>query len=115
MAARGRRDNDLLQHHYKLRQGQRMIDFLRATLARRGTVGPDTLLDCLALAAELEPRIVQDSGARLVTLAELRSLWRCSNWEAIRRMDALRFAQLVDTTYHSGRNAYWEVHRVGPE
>ena len=92
-----------------------MIDFLRATLARRGTVDPDTLLDCLALAAELEPRIVQDSGARLVTLAELRRAWWChSNNEVIQRMAALQVAQLVDTTYHSGRNAYWEVHRVGP-
>ena len=91
-----------------------MIDLLRTTLARRGTVAPDALLDCLSLAAEIEPRIVQDYGARLVTLRELRSLWCCSNWEAIQRMDALQVAQLVDTTYHSGRNAYWEVHRVGP-
>ena len=92
-----------------------MIDFLRATLARRGTVGPDTLLDCLVLAAELEPRIVQDNGARLVTLAELRRTWWChSNNEVIQRMAALQAAQLVDTTYHSGRNAWWEVHRVGP-
>ena len=91
-----------------------MIDFLRATLARRGTVMPGTLLDCLALAAELEPRIVQDNRARLVTLAELRSLWRCSNFDVIKRMDALRVAHLVHFTYHSGRNAYWEVHRVGP-
>ena len=93
-----------------------MIDFLRATLAHRGTVDPDALLDCLSLAAELEPRIVQDNGARLVTLAELRQAWRChSNMEAIRRMDALRIANLAHATYHSGRNAWWEVHRVGPE
>ena len=92
-----------------------MIDFLRATLARRGTVDADTLLDCLALALELKYRRDTDgNGARLVTLRELRFLWRCSNWEAIRRMDTLRFEQLVDTTHHSGRNAYWEVHRVGP-
>ena len=92
-----------------------MIDLLRATLARRGTVDPDALLDCLALAVELKPRIIPDYAAQLVTLRELRSLWRCSNWEAIRRMDALQFEQLVDTTYHSGRNAWWAVHRVGPE
>ena len=92
-----------------------MTDLLRTTLARRGTVAADTLLDCLSLAAELEPRILQDNGARLVTLAELRRTWWCySNNEVIRRMDALRFEQLVDTTYHSGRNAWWEVHRVGP-
>jgi len=54
-----------------------MTDLLRTTLAHRGTFAPDTLLDCLALAAELEPRIVQDNGARLVTLAELLACWRC--------------------------------------
>jgi hypothetical protein len=91
-----------------------MIELLRTTLTRRDTVAADTLLDCLALAAELEPRIVRDNGARLVTLAGLRFAWRCSNWEVIRRMTALQVAQLVDATYHSGRNAYWEVHRVGP-
>ena len=91
-----------------------MIDFLRATLAHRGTVMPGTLLDCLSLAAELEPRIVQADGARLVTLAELRFAWRCSNFDVIKRMDALRIAHLVNATYHSGRNAWWEVHRVGP-
>ena len=92
-----------------------MIDLLRATLARRGTVGPDTLLDCLVLAAELESRFVEDIGARPVTLAELRRAWWChSNNEVIQRMAALQVAQLVRTTYHSGRNAYWEVHRVGP-
>ena len=93
-----------------------MIDLLRATLARRGTVAADTLLDCLSLATELEPRIVQGNGARLITLKELRRAWWChSNNEVIKRMDALRVAQLVDCSYHSGRNAYWEVHRVGPE
>ena len=92
-----------------------MIDCLHATLARRGTVAADTLLDCLSLAAELEPRILQDNGARLVTLTELRRAWWChSNNEVIQRMAALTAAQLVDTTYHSGRNAYWQVHRVGP-
>lgn len=92
-----------------------MIDLLRTALARRGTVAADTLLDCLALAAELEPRIVQDNGARLVTLAELRRTWWCrSNNEVIQRMAALTTAKLVDTTYHSGRNAYWEIKRVGP-
>ena len=91
-----------------------MIELLRATLAHRGTVMPGTLLDCLSLAAELELRIVEDNGARLVTLAELRFAWRCSNFDVIKRMDALRIAHLAHTTYHSGRNAYWEVHRVGP-
>ena len=92
-----------------------MIELLRTTLARRGIVAADTLLDCLALAAELEPRIVQDSGARLVTLADLHRAWWCrSSNEVIQRMAALQVAQLVDCTYHSGRNAYWEVHRVGP-
>jgi hypothetical protein len=90
-----------------------MIDLLRATLARRGTVAPDTLLDCLSLAAELE-KLHPDIVSQPITLAKLHSLWRCSNWEAIRRMDTLRFERLVDSTYHSGRNAYWEVHRVGP-
>ena len=94
-----------------------MIDLfvLRNTLARQGTVDPDTLLDCLALTAELEPRAALDeNGTRLVSLAELRFAWRCSNFDVIKRMDTLRFEQLVDTTYHSGRNAWWEVHRVGP-
>ena len=91
-----------------------MIDLLRTTLARRGIVAADTLLDCLVLAAELEPRIVQGNGARLVTLGELRFAWRCSSFDVIKRMAALQVAQLVHCTYHSGRNAYWEVHRVGP-
>ena len=92
-----------------------MTDLLRATLARRGTVGADTLLDCLVLALELKYRRDTDgNGARLVTLRELRSLWRCSNREAIRRMDTLQFERLVHSTYHSGRNAWWAVHRVGP-
>ncbi len=92
-----------------------MTDLLRTTLAHRGTFAPDTLLDCLALAAELEPRIVQDNGARLVTLAELLACWRCrSEYGALRRMASLQVAQLVDCTYHSGRNAWWKVHRVGP-
>ena len=93
-----------------------MIDdfVLRATLARRGTVAADTLLDCLALAAELET-LHPDIAPQPITLKELRRAWCChSNNEVIRRMDTLRFEQLVDTTYHSGRNAYWEVHRVGP-
>ena len=92
-----------------------MIDLLRATLARRGTVMPGTLLDCLSLAAELEPRAALDeNGTRLVSLAELRFVWRCSNFDVIKRMDALRIANLAHATYHSGRNAWWEVHRVGP-
>ena len=92
-----------------------MTELLLATLARRGAVAADTLLDCLALAAALELRIVQDNGARLVTLAELRRAWWChSNNEVIQRMAALQVAELVDATYHSGRHAHWEVHRVGP-
>lgn len=92
------------------------IDFfvLRTTLALRGTVAADTLLDCLALAAELET-LHPDIIPQPITLKELRRAWWChSNNEVIQRMDALRIARLVDTTYHSGRNAYWEVHRVGP-
>ena len=96
-----------------------MIDLLRATLACRGTVDPDALLDCLALPVVLAARCPDSVRPialtnRLITLKELRRAWCCSSWEAIRRMDTLRFEQLVDTTYHSGRNAYWEVHRVGP-
>jgi hypothetical protein len=33
-----------------------MIHFLRTTLARRGAVAVDTLLDCLALAVALDER-----------------------------------------------------------
>ncbi len=92
-----------------------MKDLVRAVTARRGTVAADILLDCLALALELEPRIVQENGARLVTLGELRQAWWCrSNNEVLRRMTALQVAELVEATYHSGHNAYWEVHRVGP-
>ena len=87
-----------------------MTDLLCATLARRGTVAADTLLDCLALAVALDAR-----PPDCITLTQLRFAWRCSNFDVIKRMDTLRFEQLVDTTYHSGRNAYWEVHRVGPE
>ena len=91
-----------------------MIDFLRATLAHRGTVADDVLLDCLILAAELET-LHPDIVPQPITLKELRRAWWChSNNEVIQRMAALQVTQLVDTTYHSGRNAYWEVHRVGP-
>jgi hypothetical protein len=96
-----------------------MTDLLRTTLARRGTVAADTLLDCLALVVVLGARYPDSVRPialtdRLITLKELRRARCCSNWEAIQRMDALQVAQLVDTTYHSGRNAWWEVHRVGP-
>ena len=91
-----------------------MIDLLRATLARRGTVDPDALLDCISLAAELET-LHPDIAPQPITLKELRRAWWChSNNEVIQRMAALQVAQLVHTTYHSGRNAWWEVHRVGP-
>ena len=40
-----------------------------------------------------------------------------TNYRALcaERMDALNAAKLVYATCHSGRNAYWEVHRVGPK
>ncbi len=93
-----------------------MIDsfVLCTTLALRGMVADDVLLDCLSLAAELET-LHPDIIPQPITLIELRRAWWCrSNSEAIKRMDALKAAKLVDTTYHSGRNAWWEVLRVGP-
>ena len=92
-----------------------MINFLRATLARRGTVDADTLLDCLALAVDYGITSCSDCPTRLISLTALRHLWNCSNFDVIKRMDALNAAKLVYATCHSGRNAYWEVHRVGPK
>lgn len=91
-----------------------MTDLLRAILARRSTVAADALLDCLALAAALD-ECRPDVIPQRITLADLRRAWWCrSNNEVLQRMAALQVAQLVEATYHSGRNAYWEVHSVGP-
>lgn len=91
-----------------------MTDLLRAILARRGTVAADALLDCLALAAALD-ECRPDAIPQKITLADLRRvLWCRSNMEVIQRMAALEREGLVEATYHSGRNAYWEVHSVGP-
>jgi hypothetical protein len=92
---------------------------ISATLARRGTVDPDALLDCLSLVAVLDarsPDLAHPLGLteRLITLKDLRRAWCCSSWEAIRRMDTLRFEQLVDCTYHPSQHVFWQVHRVGP-
>jgi hypothetical protein len=92
---------------------------ISAILARRGTVAPDTLLDCLSLVAVLDARspgshLTLALTERLITLKELRQAWRCYGWEAILRMNALQATQLADTTYHPAEPAYWEVHRVGP-
>jgi hypothetical protein len=89
---------------------------ISATLARRGTVDPDALLDCLSLVAVLDARCPSSIALtdRLITLKQLRRAWRCYSWEAILRMNALQTAQLADITYHPGPLAYWVVHRVGP-
>jgi hypothetical protein len=94
---------------------------ISATLARRGTVAPDALLDCLSLVAVLDARSPDLAHPlaiteRLITLKDLRRAWCCSGWEAIRRMDTLRFEQLVDCTYHFRQigHVFWQVHRVGP-
>jgi len=92
---------------------------ISTTLARRGTVAPDALLDCLSLVAVLDARcpgshLTLALTDRLITLKDLRRAWCCSSWEAIRRMDTLRFEQLADTTYHPSKDAFWQVHRVGP-
>jgi hypothetical protein len=92
---------------------------ISATLARRGTVDPDALLDCLSLVAVLDARspgsyLTLALTDRPITLKELRQAWCCPGWEAIQRMDALRIAQLVHCTYHPGLLAFWQVHRVGP-
>ena len=92
---------------------------ISATLARRGTVDPDALLDCLSLVAVLDARSPDLAHPlalteRLITLKDLRKAWCCSSWEVISRMDTLRFEQLADTTYHPSQVAFWQVHRVGP-
>jgi hypothetical protein len=92
---------------------------LTATLARRGTVAPDALLDCLSLVAALDARSPDLAHPlalteRLITLKDLRRAWCCSSWEAIQRMNALQATQLVDCTYHSAETAFWQVHRAGP-
>jgi hypothetical protein len=94
---------------------------ISATLARRGTIDPDALLDCLSLVAVLDARcpgsyLRLPLTDRLITLKELRKVWLCPGWEAIQRMNALQATQLADTTYHPAHCglAYWVVHRVGP-
>jgi hypothetical protein len=92
---------------------------ISATLARRGTVDPDALLDCLSLVVVLDARSPDRAHPlalteRLITLKDLRRAWCCPGWEAILRMNALQATQLADTTYHPGLLAFWEVHRVGP-
>jgi hypothetical protein len=92
---------------------------ISATLARRGTVDPDALLDCLSLVVILDARCPGSHPTlaltnRLITLKDLRRAWCCPGWEAIRRMETLRFEQLADTTYHPSQPAFWQVHRVGP-
>jgi hypothetical protein len=92
---------------------------ISATLAHRGTVTPDALLDCLSLVAVLDARcpgsyLRLPLTDRLITLKELRRAWCCSSWEAIRRMDTLQFEQLVDCTYHPRQHVFWQVHHVGP-
>ena len=94
-------------------------DLVRTVLARRPWVPANTLLDCLSLVAVLDARnpgscLTFPLTDRLITLKQLRRAWCCSSWEAIRRMDTLRFEQLADTTYHPSQPAYWVVHRVGP-
>jgi hypothetical protein len=92
---------------------------ISATLARRGTVDPDALLDCLSLVAVLDARSPDLAyplalTGRLITLKDLRRAWRCSGWEAIQRMNALQATQLVDCTYHHDGAVWWRLHRVGP-
>jgi len=92
---------------------------LTATLARRGTVAPDALLDCLSLVAVLDARSPDLAHPlalteRLITLQDLRRAWCCPGWEAIQRMNALQATQLADCTYHPAKPAWWAVHRVGP-
>jgi hypothetical protein len=92
---------------------------ISTTLARRGTVAPDALLDCLSLVAVLDARSPDLAHPlalteRLITLKDLRRAWCCPGWEAIQRMNALQAAQLVDCTYHPNQHDFWQVHRVGP-
>jgi hypothetical protein len=92
---------------------------LTATLARRGTVDPDALLDCLSLVAVLDARSTDLPRSlvlidRLITLKELRQAWCCTGWEAIQRMNALQATQLVDCTYSHDGAVWWRLHRVGP-
>jgi hypothetical protein len=92
---------------------------ISATLARRGTVDPDALLDCLSLVVILDARCPGSHPPlaltdRLITLTDLRRAWCCYSWEAILRMNALQAARLVDCTYHPAELAFWKVHRVGP-
>jgi hypothetical protein len=92
---------------------------ISATFARRGTVAPDALLDCLSLVAVLDARSPDLAHPlaltnRLITLKDLRRAWCCPGWEAIQRMNALQATQLADTTYHPAEPAFWQVHRVGP-
>ena len=90
-----------------------MTDLVHTLLTRRAHVSDRTLLDCLELAEYLGPRIRADLTP-LLTTAELEARWHCDQSTVSRRMQALRVHQLIDTSLHPGRGAYWEVHRVGP-
>jgi hypothetical protein len=90
---------------------------ISATLARRGTVDPDALLDCLDLSQWLGRRI-RSGHIPEITSLELQSRWECDQGTVLRRISALLEHQLLDCRLQSGPQlapgAYWAVHRVGP-
>jgi hypothetical protein len=90
-----------------------LTDLVHTLLTRRSSVSDRTLLDCLELAEYLGPRI-RAGLTPLRTTAELEARWHCDQSTVSRRMQALRVHQLIDSSLHPGRGAYWEVHRVGP-
>lgn len=78
----------------------------RDALALRCRVSDETLLDCLDLAQSLEPPCV-------ISTAELRKHWHCSQPTVSRRLARLWETGLLDYRSGGGRGCYI-VRRVGP-
>lgn len=88
-------------------------DLVHALLIRRAWVPDSALLDCLELADWMGPRI-RAGLTPLLTTAELKARWGCTQSAVSRRISALMKHGLVDAKLQAGPGAYWEVKRVGP-
>ena len=84
-----------------------------ALLFQRAWVPDSALLDCLDLVYWLGPRI-HAGLTPLLTTAELKARWGCTQSAVSRRISALMKHGLVEAKLQAGSGAYWEIRRVGP-
>lgn len=84
-----------------------------ALLARRPFVPDGVLLDCLDMAAWLQPWLGCPDPPR-VTTDQLMARWVCDQSTVSRRMQKLQIHQLIDASLYPGPGAHWVVRRVGP-